>query len=269
MLLELSTLIPTATISPPNLINPVTQRKVQPDQTSDVSHREMVRPSVKNDAAAAALNGFFEELDADCFHDASTIRTTFFFDGIGGGGFLSFPHLGNHGSANTAKIMRVLEHWLCEKLTEPSTPDTIPILEAGIENSAQQILAKLRSECKVFSGVAKCHVHVRNGHVFMLHACQIFDDETISRLGSDDFFQRYPLFVDVSIRMQAQPSGRPAHTPTILCLAFENIVGKTEAIANSTPYVLVETIDCDYSVNSANSFNSSNSSNGASMELTR
>lgn len=70
----------------------------------------------------------------------ATIQSTFLWDGICRGRFLSFPHLALHGNAQTAQIMRVLERWLCDKLMQPQLSDRLPILEESIPDSCHSIM---------------------------------------------------------------------------------------------------------------------------------
>jgi hypothetical protein len=73
----------------------------------------------------------------------ATIQSTFLWDGICRGRFLSFPHLALHGDAQTSHIMRVLERWLCDKLMQPQLGDRLPILEESIPDSCRSIMATM------------------------------------------------------------------------------------------------------------------------------
>jgi hypothetical protein len=76
---------------------------------------------------------------------------------------------------------------LTKKLVEPTISDSIPVLEDNIQSSVQSIEQHLRQDPKVWSGISKCYIHIRCGHVFMLNTC--CDDETIVHLGADEFYQ--------------------------------------------------------------------------------
>lgn len=78
--------------------------------------------------------------DEDFIESIATIQSTFLWDGICRGRFLSFPHLALHGSAHTSQIMRVLESWLCDKLMQPQLGDLLPILEESIPDSCRSIM---------------------------------------------------------------------------------------------------------------------------------
>ncbi|KAG0271130.1 hypothetical protein BGZ95_001110 [Linnemannia exigua] len=152
-----------------------------------------------------SYESFLSTMKDDYWKSVSTIRTTYFFDGIGrGGGFLAIPHLASHGNAKTNVICRLLEAWLTKKLVEPTISDSIPVLEDNIQSSVESIEQHLRQDPKVWSGISKSYIHIRCGHVFMLNTC--CDDETIVHLGADEFYQDYPLFVDVEIKMNCEPN---------------------------------------------------------------
>ncbi|KAG0203283.1 hypothetical protein BGX33_009223 [Mortierella sp. NVP41] len=169
---------------------------------------------------------FLSTMEDDYWKSVSTIRTTYFFDGIGrGGGFLAIPHLASHGNAKTNVICRLLEAWLTKKLVEPTISDSIPVLEDNIQSSVESIEQHLRQDPKVWSGISKSYIHIRCGHVFMLNTC--CDDETIVHLGADEFYQDYPLFVDVEIKMncEANYQAKENHSTEVL-IAFQNVVNR-------------------------------------------
>ncbi|KAF9147124.1 hypothetical protein BG015_011292 [Linnemannia schmuckeri] len=187
---------------------------------------------------------FLSTMEDDYWKSVSTIRTTYFFDGIGrGGGFLAIPHLASHGNAKTNVICRLLEAWLTKKLVEPTISDSIPVLEDNIQSSVESIEQHLRQDPKVWSGISKSYIHIRCGHVFMLNTC--CDDETIVHLGADEFYQDYPLFVDVEIKMNCESNYQPkeSHLTEVL-IAFQNVVNRgnnvlkgTDSEKDQAPYV--------------------------------
>ncbi|KAF9125433.1 hypothetical protein BGX30_000459 [Mortierella sp. GBA39] len=177
---------------------------------------------------------FLSTMEDDYWKSVSTIRTTYFFDGIGrGGGFLAIPHLASHGNAKTNVICRLLEAWLTKKLVEPTISDSIPVLEDNIQSSVESIEQHLRQDPKVWSGISKSYIHIRCGHVFMLNTC--CDDETIVHLGADEFYQDYPLFVDVEIKMNCESNYQPKenHSTEVL-IAFQNVVNRGDNLKGST-----------------------------------
>ncbi|KAG0032125.1 hypothetical protein BGZ81_011614 [Podila clonocystis] len=179
---------------------------------------------------------FLTTMEEDGWKSISTVRSTYFFDGIGrGGGFLAIPHLASHGNAKTNVICRLLEAWLTKKLVEPTISDSIPVLEDNIQSSVQSIEQHLQDNAKVWAtGISKAVVHIRCGHVFMLDSC--CDDETIVHLGADEFYQDYPLFVDVEIKMHCDSNHARENQATEILIAFQNVVSRSKDKANQ-PYV--------------------------------
>ncbi|KAG0039021.1 hypothetical protein BGZ82_010027 [Podila clonocystis] len=196
--------------------------------SSNISRNQ---PKEERDSYAS----FLRTMEEDYWKSVSTIRSTYFFDGIGrGGGFLAIPHLASHGNAKTNVICRLLEAWLTKKLVEPTISDSIPVLEDNIQSSVQSIERHLRQDPKVWAGISQAFVHIRCGHVFMLDAC--CDDETIVHLGADEFYQDYPLFVDVEIKMHCDANHLPKADPTEVLIAFRNVVSRNKG-KDEKPFV--------------------------------
>ncbi|ORY04309.1 hypothetical protein K493DRAFT_333946 [Basidiobolus meristosporus CBS 931.73] len=189
---------------------------------------------------------FNKELDSECFSPVSTVRLTYFFDIGRGGGFLSIPHIGSHGSVATSFIARVVEHWLGDKLSGSADAENfVPVLEEKVDKLAQSILQRLkgelfssvtRSELRSFSKLSKVFIEVRAGHVFSLPKC--CDDATVVQLGVEEFFQEYPLFVDMSIRVKPLGPNEPYTSNTQISLSFQNIT-----MGDRDPFILFENID--------------------------
>ncbi|KAG0338533.1 hypothetical protein BG004_007189 [Podila humilis] len=167
---------------------------------------------------------FVDMMEEDHWKSISTVRSTYFFDGIGrGGGFLAIPHLASHGNAKTSVICRLLEAWLTKKLVEPTISDSIPVLEDNIQSSVSSIKQHLQDNARTWAaGVSKAVIYIRCGHVFMLDTC--CDDETIVQLGAAEFYQDYPLFVDVEIKMLCDANqGIRDQQMTEILIAFQNV----------------------------------------------
>ncbi|KAI8583512.1 hypothetical protein K450DRAFT_221544 [Umbelopsis ramanniana AG] len=92
----------------------------------------------------------------------ATIQSTFLWDGICRGRFLSFPHLALHGDAQTSHIMRVLERWLCDKLMQPQLGDRLPILEESIPDSCRSIMATMHQEKHLLRPFHTCLIQIRS-----------------------------------------------------------------------------------------------------------
>ncbi|KAF9431226.1 hypothetical protein BGZ76_000507 [Entomortierella beljakovae] len=182
------------------------------------------------------LTKFQDMVDKDYWRSVSTIRSTYFFDGIGrGGGFLAIPHLASHGNAKTNFICRLLEDWLTMKLVEPTISDSIPVLEDSIQSSVFSIERHLKRDPKVWAGVSKAFINIRCGHVFMLDAC--CDDQTIIHLGADEFYNEYPLFVDIEIKMRGEPTQHSKSNPAEVLIAFQNVADTERSYDMERPYI--------------------------------
>ncbi|KAG0049380.1 hypothetical protein BGZ83_005839 [Gryganskiella cystojenkinii] len=227
-----------------------------------------MRQKAKEDRESYA--SFLKMMEEDYWKSVSTIRSTYFFDGIGrGGGFLAIPHLASHGNAKTNMICRLLESWLTKKLVEPTiSEDSIPVLEDNIQSSVESIERHLKTDPRIWNGISQAFIHIRCGHVFMLDAC--CDDETIVHLGADEFYQDYPLFVDVEIKMHGtdarcpssssgmQASNGPSTNPTEVLIAFQNVVNRNKVgLGSQQPYVHRATIS-DAAVGAASSIRVTN-----------
>ncbi|KAI9288806.1 hypothetical protein BC943DRAFT_315350 [Umbelopsis sp. AD052] len=175
----------------------------------------------------------------------ATIQSTFLWDGICRGRFLSFPHLALHGDAQTSYIMRVLERWLCDKLMQPQLGDRLPILEESIPDSCHSIMATMHQEKHLLRPFHTCLIQIRSGHLYNLPL--ISNGNTF--IDVDEFIRDYPLFVDVCIKIiprsfrhaKNRPTGDAEHCR--LLLSFETIVGKSDEIEQLQPYLLSELVD--------------------------
>lgn len=190
---------------------------------------------------------FLAVMEKDYWKSVSTIRSTYFFDGIGrGGGFLAIPHLASHGNAKTNVLCRLLEDWLTKKLVEPTISDSIPVLEDSIQSSILSIERHLKADPRVWAGISQAFIHIRCGHVFMLDSC--CDDKTIVHLGADEFYQDYPLFVDVEIKMNGdansvqQQLNSQGHRTSEVLIAFQNMSQGNSHPGSERPYVHRTTI---------------------------
>ena len=133
-------------------------------------------------------------------------------------------------------ICRLLEAWLTKKLVEPTiSEDSIPVLEDNIESSVQSIERHLQRDPKVWSCISKCFIHIQCGHVFMLDTC--CDDETVVHLGADEFYQDYPLFVDVEIKMHCEAKPLPKEHSAEVLIAFKNVVNRNRTKEEEKPFV--------------------------------
>lgn len=90
-----------------------------------------------------------------------------------------------------------------------------------------------------------CLIQIRSGHLYNLPL--ISNGNTF--IDVDEFIRDYPLFVDVCIKIvprsfrpsQNFPTGDAEHCR--LLLSFETIIGKSDEIEQSQPYLLSELVD--------------------------
>ncbi|KAF9962610.1 hypothetical protein BGZ72_000030 [Mortierella alpina] len=222
--------------SAPSEMSPIEMRALPSGVKTGFTFSSNLTQSQVNKEDHHSYECFVNKMEEDYWKSVSTIRTTYFFDGIGrGGGFLAIPHLASHGNAKTNVICRLLEAWLTEKLVEPTISDSIPVLEDNIQSSVQSIEQHLRQDLKVWSGISKSFIHIQCGHVFMLDTC--CDDNTIVHLGADEFYQDYPLFVDVEIKMHCDGGQQAKESSTEVMIAFKNVVNRDKTRDKDRPYV--------------------------------
>jgi len=136
----------------------------------------------------------------------------------------AIPHHGNHIQPASQNIAHILEWWLTEKLSH--TGETIPILEESPQISAESIMSMLRETASALNGLAKVLINIRAGHVYSLH---MIGDEIVMAPNCERFFQQFPLFVNVSIKVQHSPSVR--HNTCQVLVAVEHVTMKDQSTA--------------------------------------
>ncbi|KAL1934651.1 hypothetical protein VTP01DRAFT_6833 [Rhizomucor pusillus] len=151
-------------------------------------------------------------------------RTTYFMDG--GNRFISLPTLGTN--KTTSQISRVFEEWLEDKLYNNTNDELLPILEENVEYVAEEIFDKLKKHS--FSGLSKVLVKIRTGHVYTYH--QLEDGQPLITQDMEEFFQQFPLFVEVVIQAATNQRGH-----TQLLLELENAT-----VNPGDPYRMINTI---------------------------
>ncbi|KAI9499602.1 hypothetical protein BDB00DRAFT_753221 [Zychaea mexicana] len=133
--------------------------------------------------------------------DLACYQNTYFMDG--GNRFISLPTLGNTNTKAAAQVSRFFEEWLEHKVYNKQPDDPLPILEDGIDYIAHDILAQLKNNNRLL-GLAKVFVKIRTGHVYTYH--QLEDGQPLITQDMEEFFQQFPLFVEVIIRTSSSPS---------------------------------------------------------------
>ncbi|CAI2198065.1 1534_t:CDS:2, partial [Funneliformis geosporum] len=154
------------------------------------------------------------------------------------------PHRGNHIQPASQNIAHIVEWWLTEKLSH--TGETIPILEESPQTSAESIIFKIREVASALNGMAKVLINIRAGHVYSLH---MIGDEIVMAPNYERFFQQFPLFVNVSIKVQEHlPSAR--HNTCQVLVAVEHVTMKDQTVVENR-------IPCKFSQHYHQSFDES------------
>ncbi|KAI8890903.1 hypothetical protein K501DRAFT_328082 [Backusella circina FSU 941] len=129
----------------------------------------------------------------------SRYQNTYFMDG--GNRFISLPTLGNTSTRAASHISRVFEDWLQNKLYNQSNNclERLPILEDSVELLAEDVVNKLKSRNSVrgLTGLAQVFIEMRAGHVYTYH--QMENGQPLITADMEDFFQQFPLFVEIII----------------------------------------------------------------------
>ncbi|KAI9488728.1 hypothetical protein BDB00DRAFT_877194 [Zychaea mexicana] len=175
----------------------------------------------------------------------SRYQNTYFMDG--GNRFISLPTLGNTNTKAASHISRLFEEWLENKIyRHPSSnygyDQHLPILEDSVELLAEDVLNKLKSRPQTMTGMSKVLVKVRTGHVYTYH--QLQDGQPLITEDMEDFFQQFPLFVEIMIYTMGgdcctttMNDDSAATTTTELLLAVENATINPE-----NPYRIMDEI---------------------------
>ncbi|KAI8579649.1 hypothetical protein K450DRAFT_240805 [Umbelopsis ramanniana AG] len=169
----------------------------------------------------------------------STCKSTYFFDG--GKRFISLPTLGNSNIKAASLVSRMFEHWLENKICHTSHTDQedhVPILEDSVELCSEDIMNTLKQKGSVraFNGLSHVLVKIRAGHAYFYH--QLDDGQPLLSQDMEDFFQQFPLFVEVTIHVKTLDTKRLSpQQPCKVLLSMENM-----GINATKPYRLMEEI---------------------------
>ncbi|KAI8993259.1 hypothetical protein BDB01DRAFT_317231 [Pilobolus umbonatus] len=152
----------------------------------------------------------------------SRCQNTYFMDG--GNRFISLPTLGNTSTRAASHISRVFEDWLQNKLYNKRNDDIekLPILEDSVELIAEDIVNKLKSRTSIrgLIGLAKVSIKIRTGHIYTYH--QLEDGQPLITADMEDFFQQFPLFVEIIINTMPRDTDQSIDDVQLL-LAVENV----------------------------------------------
>ncbi|KAI9016392.1 hypothetical protein CLU79DRAFT_763641 [Phycomyces nitens] len=163
----------------------------------------------------------------------SRYQNTYFMDG--GNRFISLPTLGNTTTKAASHISRIFEEWLQQKLYNASF-DRLPILEDSVELIAEDVLntLKLRSSIRGLTGLSNAYVKIRTGHIYTYH--QLEDGQPLITEDMEDFFQQFPLFIEVIVYTMTRNSP-PDQDYLELLISVENLT-----VNPNQPYSLSDQI---------------------------
>lgn len=114
----------------------------------------------------------------------------------------------------------------------------MPILEDSVELLAEDVVNKLKSRQSVkgLTGLSRILIQFRTGHVYTYH--QLEDGQPLITADMEDFFQQFPLFVEIIIYTMPKESTIQAEDDIVeLLLSVENIT-----VNPSDPYQIKQDI---------------------------
>ncbi|KAI8885850.1 hypothetical protein K501DRAFT_245343 [Backusella circina FSU 941] len=142
------------------------------------------------------MQSFQEELEDPSDARIIQCQNTYFMDG--GAQFISLPSLGNSNTKLTLPLSQVFEEWLANKLYCSNETVNIPILEDNVELLAEDIMnqVKMRGSLLLLKGY-NILVKIRADHIYTYH--QHMHGQPLITQDMEDFFQQFPLFVEIMI----------------------------------------------------------------------
>lgn len=116
----------------------------------------------------------------------------------------------------------MFEDWLQNKLYHQHIHQKLPILEDSVELLAEDIINKFKSRnsAKGITGLSRILVKIRTGHVYTYH--QLDDGQPLITADMEDFFQQFPLFVEIIIYTMPKDHDQSMDDVQFL-LSLENI----------------------------------------------
>lgn len=119
----------------------------------------------------------------------------------------------------------MFEDWLQNKLYHQHVDDgleRLPILEDSVELLVEDIINKMKSRnsIKGITGLSRIMIQIRTGHVYTYH--QLNDGQPLITADMEDFFQQFPLFVEIIIHTMPKGSDQSMDDVQLL-LSLENI----------------------------------------------
>lgn len=162
--------------------------------------------------------------------------STFYYSSLSSSNvYVQLPTLGNTSTKAASHISRMFEDWLQYKLYHQNYDERLPILEDSVELIAEDIVNKLKSRNSVrgLTGLARIFIQIRTGHIYTYHPLE--DGQPLITADMEDFFQQFPLFVEIII--YTMPREDQSIEDVQLLLTVENIT-----INPSEPYQIKQDI---------------------------
>lgn len=111
----------------------------------------------------------------------------------------------------------------------------LPILEDNIELLSEDIINMFKSKRRSLKGLSNILIKVRTGHVYSYH--QLENGQPLITEDMEDFFQQFPLFVEILIYVTQQEDIITHDNDLNLLLVAENTT-----LNPGDPYKIMENI---------------------------
>jgi glycosylphosphatidylinositol transamidase (GPIT) subunit GPI8 len=110
----------------------------------------------------------------------------------------------------------------------------LPILEDNIELLSEDIINKFKSKKRSLKGLSNILIKIRTGHVYTYH--QLQNGQPLITEDMEDFFQQFPLFVEIIIyATQLEQNEENSNDGINILLVVENTT-------LNNPYKIIENI---------------------------
>ncbi|CAG8470205.1 28780_t:CDS:2 [Dentiscutata erythropus] len=174
----------------------------------------------KNDGDLAKFVNEFCQFETRGLDLIPSLKKTYYYNSLNA---CAIPDDDSYIDPCLQKIDFIIHSWLVDKLLH--TSENIPILEELPRTLAEDIMAQLRNDLCAFQGLSKVLISVRAGHVYLLH---MNGDEIKMPPNETSFFQQFPLFVDVAIKVQKAYPHMARRNSCQVLVAVEHVKFKVE-----------------------------------------
>ncbi|KAG0169540.1 hypothetical protein DFQ28_003591 [Apophysomyces sp. BC1034] len=194
MLLE-SAAVDVRSVESKHLAIPQTPWYEEDDHCSSVTGGTMSVEGETIDAGSYSFAAFQQDMEENV-----SMCQTYFMDG--GNRFISLPTLGNAPIKAASHVARVFEDWIGHRIHNHSSHERLPIIEDDVELLAEDLLNTVKSRPRCLHGLSKVLIKLRTGHVYSYNSLE--DGQPLITEDMEDyFFQKFPLFIEVTIHTAA------------------------------------------------------------------